>query len=277
MRIISKYKDFYDFIIQDHDTDLIYVRNIGLINEYLDDMFRKEGNAIPYYYKYGRRHKNGDLEFDNLVFGIYPFVFSQPILKIFYKNKLSGNTESIFIILGRELVDKLLDSNKIVSEAAFENELIPFAQDIFDTKHDKEICDSTKVSFLTYYKFENIQKSLRIHIWKVDCPEIFYKIESPVFVKYYNELFVDGAYWGNWPEKHKIGNSEYTHYVTDISFQKLNHNILKYWYDDVFDINTYINIENFLWSIKQEPEANPDNKTKIVAHGFDLKTSFRKM
>ena len=54
-------------------------------------------------------------------------------------------------------------------------------------------------------------------------------------------------------------------------------NILKYWYDDLNDLNTYINIENFLWSVKQEPVANPDNKTKILSHGFDLKTSFRKM
>ena len=54
-------------------------------------------------------------------------------------------------------------------------------------------------------------------------------------------------------------------------------NILKYYYNDLVDLNTYINIENFLWSIKQEPVAAPDNKTKLQAHGFDLKTSFRKM
>ena len=48
-------------------------------------------------------------------------------------------------------------------------------------------------------------------------------------------------------------------------------------YNDLYDINTYNNIENFLWSIKQEPESKPDNKIKILSHGFDLKTSFRKM
>ena len=48
-------------------------------------------------------------------------------------------------------------------------------------------------------------------------------------------------------------------------------------YNDLADLNTYINIENFLWSVKQEPIVNPDNKTKIISHGFDLKTSFRKM
>ena len=36
-------------------------------------------------------------------------------------------------------------------------------------------------------------------------------------------------------------------------------------------------IENYLWSMKQEPISEPDNDTKIISHGFDLKTSFRKM
>ena len=85
-------------------------------------------------------------------------------------------------------------------------------------------------------------------------------------------VFENGCYWDDiYIDKNQ------KHYITNISFQKLDKNVLKYWYDDLMDLNTYINIENFLWSVKQEPEANPDNKTKIVAHGFDLKTSFRKM
>ena len=39
--------------------------------------------------------------------------------------------------------------------------------------------------------------------------------------------------------------------------------------------NIYIDIENFLWENKQEPISNPDNNTRILAAGFDLKTSFR--
>ena len=41
--------------------------------------------------------------------------------------------------------------------------------------------------------------------------------------------------------------------------------------------NVYIDIENFLWEMKKEPESTPDNKTKIINAGFDLKTSFRNM
>lgn len=281
MKIISKYKDFYDYIVQDHDADLTYVRNIGLVNEYLDELFKKDNNSIPYYSNYygyidsyNRYRKNGDLVFSNIIFGIYPFVYSQPILKINYKYNASNTIESVLIILGRELVDKLLDKSNIVSKAALENELLPLAQKEFN-KLDRGICDYTKVSFI-YKDIADVQDALKGRTWKIECPEIFYKIESPVFVKYVDDLFINGSYWDHWPETPRIGNGDYTHYVTGISFQKLNYNILKYWYNDLFDLNTYINIENFLWSIKQEPEAKPDNKTKILAHGFDLKTSFRK-
>ena len=73
------------------------------------------------------------------------------------------------------------------------------------------------------------------------------------------------------------GSQTNIQYVTNICFSRLSKNILKYWYDELNTINTYNNIENFLWSIKQEPISNPDNKTKILSHGFDLKTSFRTM
>lgn len=283
MKIISKYKDFYDFIVQDHDAELTYVRHGKLVNEYLDDLFRTKTNSIPFYSKYygyqdtyiGRRN-NGEMIFDNFVFGIYPFVFSQPIIRIYYKHKASGNIENFFVILGRELVDKILDSNESISQSAIDFDLKEIAQLEYDKLVNKHLCDYVKVHFAKYNKLADIQKSLKMHVWKVDCPDIFYKIESPVFVKYNYDLIVNGAYWDNWLNKPRIGKSKDTYYIADISFQKLNYNILKYWYNDLFDLNTYINIENFLWSIKQEPEAKPDNKTKIMAHGFDLKTSFRK-
>lgn len=281
MKIVSKYKDFYDFIVQDHDADLIYVRNIGLANIYLDDLFKRDNNYLPYYSKYygyndpySKYYKHGSLGFGNFVFGIYPFVFSQPVLRIYYKYRASNSTESLFHILGKDLTDKILDSSVIVSKSAIEYELIPLAQKLLNEKVSTGLCGPVKVGFDERIDVKNY---LRKFVWKVDCHEIFYKLESPIFVKYEYDLFVNGAYQDAWPENAKVGTEKTTHYVTDISFQKLNYNILKYWYNELFDINTYINIENFLWSIKQEPEAKPDNKTKILAHGFDLKTSFRKM
>lgn len=284
MKIISKYKDFYDYLVQDYDSDLTYVREICIVNEYFDKLFYREDNSCTYFSKYYgyqdpyiSRKDNGSLSFGQFIFGIYPFVYLQPILIINYR-RYETNMDSEFIILGKDLVDRLLDSSQIVSQLAYEEELITMAQKEFDKLCEKNMCKYEKVHY--YMKSANIKdilKTLKRYVWKVDCPELFYKLRSPVFVKYYNSLFANGPYLNNWPKKAKISNDEHIHYVTDISFQKLNYNILKYWYNDLFDINTYINIENFLWSIKQEPIANPDNKTKIIAHGFDLKTSFRKM
>lgn len=283
MKIISKYKDFYDYFTQDHDADLTYVRNIGLVNKYLDDVFKKEGNYTPRYSRYygyqsliSKYADNGRLQFDCFIFGVYPFVYAQPILRICYRYLSTGTTESIFIILGKDLVDKILNKDEAIASQGIK-ELKKLAQNEFDSELVRGICEHGKVAFAEHEKLNTIQNALRMYAWKVECQDIFYQIESPIFVKYDYDLFVNGAYWDNWPEEPKIGNLKDTHYVTDISLQKLNYNILKYWYNELFDLNTYINIENFLWSIKQEPEAKPDNKTKILAHGFDLKTSFRKM
>ena len=55
-------------------------------------------------------------------------------------------------------------------------------------------------------------------------------------------------------------------------------NIINTIFDDLTsNRSVYTDIENFLWANKQEPISEPDNKTKIVNHGFDLKTSFRNM
>ena len=282
MKIISKYKDFYDYIVQDHDADITFVRNIGLVNEYFDNLFNKEGRHMPYFNKYygynysdytDKYAKDGDITLGSYLFGIYPFIYSQPFIDIKYSDNCL-NSEHLKIILPKSIVDGILNPETRHNSIT---ELLTLCWDeLGKTKFMSEKPFKIHYNGKTLYE-SSFYKNLKRYVWKDDCPEIFYKIESPVFVKYYSELFADGAYWNNWPEEPRFGNSEYTHYVTSICFNKLNKNILKYWYDDAFDINTYINIENFLWSIKQEPESIPDNKTKIIAHGFDLKTSFRKM
>lgn len=65
--------------------------------------------------------------------------------------------------------------------------------------------------------------------------------------------------------------------IKNVIFNEQNTNWLKYIKDDLDKRDIYTDIENYLWSMKQEPISEPDNKTKIVSHGFDLKTSFRKM
>ena len=280
MKIVSKYKDFYDYIVQDHDADIIYVRNIGLVNEYYDKLFAKEDNYLdnysPYYRYFDRQKANGHLEFHNFIFGIYPYVYAQPILRIYYRSLGCNIIESIFMILSKEMVNNLLSDDEKISKEAY-NELINNAQIKFNELVDNYKCKEAKVSFAKQNTLNDVKKSLSHYVYKVECKEIFYKMNAPIFVKNYNDLFDHSVYHNTVYNTPIFGKSKDIYYITNISFQRLNYNILKYWYNELNDLNTYINIENFLWSVKQEPEAKPDNKTKILSHGFDLKTSFRKM
>ena len=52
MKIISKYKDFYDYLVQDHDADLTYIRKIGFVNEYYDNLFNKNKRHLGVYFSY---------------------------------------------------------------------------------------------------------------------------------------------------------------------------------------------------------------------------------
>lgn len=103
-----------------------------------------------------------------------------------------------------------------------------------------------------YFSFINgIEESF----WKDE--DIFRQLETPVFLYYFNR------------SSGRI--------IKNVIFNEQPTNWLKYIKDDLDKRDVYTDIENYLWSMKQEPISEPDNKTKIVSHGFDLKTSFRKM
>ncbi|MBQ3594706.1 MAG: hypothetical protein II981_04805 [Bacteroidales bacterium] len=104
---------------------------------------------------------------------------------------------------------------------------------------------------LSKYPINSIKESS----WKDE--EIFRHIETPVFLCYFN--MISGRI------------------IKNVIFNEQPTNWLKYIKDDLDKRDVYTDIENYLWSMKQEPISEPDNETKIISHGFDLKTSFRKM
>ena len=268
MKIVSKYKDFYDYLVQDHDADIIYVRNIDISYESYDKLYASDKRYTPYYSSYygyyggyrSGKEKDGCISFDNYIFGVYPNVYSQPLARVKYTS-VTYNQEYLYIILTKQIVDDIILRNDISSLVDFAN------KEIEKVHHFKEV--------KCFVSYSNPQKTLQNYVWKLECKEIFEKLKSPVWTKFDTSLYEGGAYWNFLYDKDQPRKR--VHYVKDICFNKLNNNILKYWYNELNDINTYINIENFLWSIKQEPVSTPDNKTKILSHGFDLKTSFRKM
>jgi len=267
MKIISKYKDFYDYLTQDHDADLMFVRDVNVHYEYLDDMFRRDGDRIPYYFKaYGystyfmSKEKEGMVYVDQYIFGVYPYVYSQPVIRVMYSDDKNMNKYLKFIA-PNEIIDGCIQNDKNSIK-----ELESIAQ--------QEI-DNLELNHKVVAIVPNeIDKIIKNNTWKHECKDIFFKLSSPVFTKYYRDVFEKTVY-ENVTKGDSIKNP--IHYISGICFNKLNKNITKYWFDELNDLNTYINIENFLWSSKQEPISNPDNNTKIVSHGFDLKTSFRKM
>jgi hypothetical protein len=268
MKIVSKNKYFYDYLVQNHDADIIYVRNIDVLYELYDKLYASDKRYTPYYGSYygyyggyrSGKEKDGCISFGNYVFGVYPNVYSQPLARVKYTS-VTDNPEYLYIILTKQIVDDIILRNDISSLVDFSN------KEIEKVNHFKEV--------KCFVSYSNPQKTLPNYVWKLECKEIFEKLKSPVWTKFDTSLYEGGAYWNFLYDKDQPRKR--VHYVKDICFNKLNNNILKYWYNELNDINTYINIENFLWSIKQEPVSTPDNKTKILSHGFDLKTSFRKM
>ena len=79
MKIISKYKDFYDYLVQDNDSDMTYVRSVFPVTEQIDEntMFKYTPNKYSMYYS-----RQYDLWIDYAVFGIYPYVYRSPYVRI---------------------------------------------------------------------------------------------------------------------------------------------------------------------------------------------------
>lgn len=296
MKIVSKYKDFYDYLAQDYDADILYIREAKLKNMtgdmrklYVKSWYEKTDNSllpvnIQYLKTYGL--KLGDVAVDGVIFGVYPFVYSTPVL-LLYGREDEGTVcwgDALVVFPGRTFIEKLdgIEDEKQLSKA-----ISKFCKDSAlrynKSIQDKWIYNRRKLADVEY-KVRNIKsfKNTLAKKGKVECREIFDILGSPVFIENseyvdfysssYRDLFYDlrNKLYKN-PE---IGRN---HYLVDLSFNELDPDIIKYWYTDLYDLNTYNYIENFLWSQKHEVASEQTNSEKILSHGFDLKTSFRKM
>ena len=115
------------------------------------------------------------------------------------------------------------------------------------------------------YKWNYYNKyDIKNNPWKIENTEIFHKLNAPTFV--YTDI--RDSISSLMPNGHGI--------IINPVFTKLPFDVLGAEREKIIsEQNIYIDIENFLWATKQEPESIPDNNTKILAAGFDLKTSFR--
>ena len=278
MKIISKYKDFYDYLCIDNDPDLTYVRKEKVCFNIIDDLISHD-----YDHKIGKgidlhlvNDPVGLINICGFTFGVYPNVYTSPALYV----KLKDGAYHIKMLSISE-VEKLC---MLKSEHEQKSYIIAICKEYF--KNDSNAPNT--YSTCGYYWRGSILKDIMRYTWKQENSEVFLKLGSPVFVIYscfivnaayetLNEVKLDSGHKDRINIVHGINLTRFPTAWTDICFNKLGIDVTKYWYDDLISLNTYSDIESFLMTSKLDPEPKISNEGKIIAHGFDLKTSFRKM
>lgn len=288
MKIISKFKDFYDYLAQDYDADITYVREAKFSDKLITDVGHiYQGHSkdkLHDFYNISReRLRLGDLILSSVIYGVYPNVYASPVLSIYCKEYSYSLENPIVKFLNKSFIDSLKTVDKKEEKKIFNQ----FALDCIKEYNSKTDKKSTILGDNTVtYSLSNISNReqafncISNNCRNIECKEIFYELKSPVFIEYRDCLDLSHTVYSPIIRKYCEENYSFgieKRYLVDISLTAINPQIIKYWYDDLVNINTYNDIENFLWSIKQEPVSEPTNNQRIVNHGFDLKTSFRKM
>lgn len=282
MKIVCKHKDFYDFFTNDYDADIVYVREPVAVHTSYKNLIEDNSDSFSdkkrYIYYGSRKIDEGDIWFTNYIFGVFPYVYSQPVINVCVMD-IHGYKEIISQTVSKKEFNEFCSLKPEKEQKDWLLFYVKTMVKYYGVNHYIKIPTKYQIPFVSH---KMLSDYLAKYAWKYECREIFVKLNAPVWIKYSDELTHNSIYfeYANEPKMKHIGNTTIFKdpvYITNVCFNKLNINILKFWYNDLMDLNTYINIENFLWSVKQEPIATPDNNTKILSHGFDLKTSFRKM
>jgi hypothetical protein len=249
MKIISKYKDFYDFNYRygKPDESVVYERTCTTMHGELPKETMRQLTLLNFHVGFLPIGKNKYVE-ELYTIGIYPNLFRCPCI-------------------GEKDNDALTEISK----------LTPI--DFLTVKDGKSLIDFMQRNVDAKIKWQHLFKSERSYLrhkvrWETyvkDAPDIFTALGTPVFI--YGTF---NTHLSEHQEFSVIGN-EKPELIMDFALNSLSVNLLKYHTDFIKNFDVYSSIENFLFTIKQEPISEPDNKTKIINAGFDLKTSFRKM
>ena len=259
MKIISPYKDFYDFKCGPvPDTTNTYVRRPEMIRlteaEYVGSGLEAFMKANCYYSVSFWSSTN--YAFQGYILGIYPNIYIintaiPPLFKIeINKPQYDECGKPAYVIPN----NMLADTKKIEETFGVILGGTPFA--------NKK--DGVGLKY-TYGRFSSGSKYINTVIEK---PEFFKLLGCPVFLgpimyaNYDSDTYYAAVFYGN-PNLCELNKK----------FVGLFNCIKEL--DPYIDDTIYDRIENYLYSSKVEPIAEPDNKTRIVNAGFDLKTSFR--
>lgn len=256
MKIISKFTDFYEYDCYRYgtpDQSIVWVREQNYrrfsnstdneqVNKLMKTMFLSP-NAKSYI---GKRYGFGINIVEQLV-GIYPYIYYIPVIQYDdYGNRFSEKKEF-----------SVEDSLKCLTTPLYYKEIMKeYGLNIKDYIIPEQILRAGK----TIKSYSGEGRDIINDPIVVENKEVFESLQTPVFAvtsygyRMYNE----------------------THLITDCNIIENTH-LLRAFPNISFERDIYNDIENFLWSQKQEKMVIPDNTTKIISHGFDTKTSFRKM
>ena len=256
MRIISSFTDFYEYDCYRYgepDTSLTWVRDsishrYNRNNSFLTNIIRNKflsGNATDAIATDKKSWNKIDIVINEHIVGIYPVIYWFPIIKWrigFVTHEMSIEDSIKCLTIKNYWLDCFKKYN-IPTKGVF----IP-----------KQILNAGK----NMKSFRGDGRNITDKFIE-ENPTIFDNelIESPLFY-----MEIDRLTW-------RDDN------ITIITNPQLNYetNILSAYPDEIYSRDIYNDIENYLWMKKQEPIVEPDNLTKILSHGFDKKTSFRKM
>ena len=284
MKIIDNRKDFYDFSAGMYDTDdsVVYVRKtLGYSKRNTDENVLVEKvkdrlkNRIPeYIHKHSSRFNPDQIYIEHLIVGIFPNVYIVPFIVVteYDESRYEKYHGSHTIPMPLDIYN---DDDAIVS---FVKNKYPeldrkkFFLNTFNSLHKTMFPSKNRFVMNNEFVFED--RDLFTDI-----------IKAPTFI--YMTDFGDSR-WDSSAVRNLIvydftrddnrsKHSYYTDLIVNPVFTDYPSKILNPIRDILDNTPVYNDIENFLWMTKQEPISEPDNKTKIINHGFDLKTSFRKM
>ena len=108
MKIISKYKDFYDYLAQDYNADITYVRKPFFITDNLYNFFKNRNYFNGYSYI-----PNSDIFIDSILFGIYPYVYEAPLVRIKYKTSTDMN-EFYYYFFSPKDIEKIITKEDLI-------------------------------------------------------------------------------------------------------------------------------------------------------------------
>lgn len=254
MKILDSKQDFYEYDVYmygEPDTSVIWDR----FTHYMDfnahhksykEKFDKlvDPLILKHYSLNGYRsiYNRNFVAFSQALVGIYPYVYL--CVDIAEYNRYS-EAQWIIPISESEFKDRDYIRELVNNNLIMQNAILPNYFNI--NKVEKEF-NSPSLRNITHKQYNDS--------WIKECPELFKHLNTPTFMININsncnradDVIVDA-------------------FIIDTG-------LLKHYTREQLDQNIYSNIEQFIIEKNTMEIKEPDNKTKIINAGFDLKTSFR--